>query len=586
MNRERLSGCTGPGGRARQGGAEAGPVQISRLTGPIKARGGKRWPWCALPNALLALSVVITGASAAEDAALAAARAALGVGQPMQAATLLRSHPALAVPGPARVLLARARLALGDAPGALEALALSADDRLAAWPSGARGEAAQTAALARIASGDDVEARRLLVIALADGRGEDPACLLLAAELAAAAGDSALAVRLGSVAWNRRPRLPGAAPAGLLLARLSTTENQTRTLLADIRAMPGLAAADRLAADEMLCRSLLPREPGACLVVAEQGLAQARGVSGQLPLLRALALAALDPGDGLAALAALSPALAGDPAAQTAATRLRGEVAGGKRADLGQRLERARAAAELARWDEVRALIADAAASEPVALALLARAPGADLQALARLPPAADRTAALALGSAFVARGDAAAGWVALAPALAALDVDSPTAAATLHWAIVAATRAAPARVAELEARLRDLAGSGAEIGEAWGREAERRSAGGIPAGSAWLRAAQALPDAHPWRWPAAAQVARAALDGDGDLAAAATVLAPALESEADGERLRCRFLLAQVEARRGHHDDARRIAESLRPHADVDQVQRIDRFLAVLPVD
>ena len=171
MNRERLSGCTGPGGRARQGRAGAGTEQTFERAGPIKARGSQRWPWCALANALLALSVVITGASAAEDAALAAARAALGVGQPMQAATLLRSHPALAVPGPARVLLARARLALGDAPGALEALALSADDRLAAWPSGARGEAAQTAALARIASGDDVEARRLLVIALADGRG-------------------------------------------------------------------------------------------------------------------------------------------------------------------------------------------------------------------------------------------------------------------------------------------------------------------------------------------------------------------------------------------------------------------------------
>ena len=543
-----------------------------------RCEGGRAWrrAWG------LAL-VVALAAGAAEDAVLSAARAALANGQPAQVPTLLRAHPGLAAPGVARVLLARARLALGDPAGALTALDLDGDDRLAAWPSGARGEAAQAAALARVAGGQDSEARRLLAIALADGRGEDPTCLLLAAELAAAAADPAQAARLAGMAWNRRPRVASAAPAGLLLARLAADEAQARTLLAEVRALPGLGAADRLAAAELLCRVLLRHEPGACLVVAEQDLARPRALAGQLPLLRALALAALDPADGLAALNALPPALAGDPAALATAARLRGEVAGGQRADLGQRLERARAAAEMTRWDEVRALVGDAAAREPAALALLARLPDADLRALSRLPPATDPTAAVALGAAFVARGESAAAWAALAPALSVLDAGGPATASILHWAIAAATRAAPARVAQLEQRLRDLPGAGVEIGEAWGREAERQIAIDMPAGAAWLRTAQALPEAHPWRWPAAAQAARAALDGDGDLAAVAIVLAGALEGEADAERLRCRFLLAQIEARRGHSAEARRIAESLRAHAEAEQAERLERFLAAL---
>lgn len=536
------------------------------------------------------LLLALGGFGAAEDAALAAARVALAEGRPAQAATLLRGHPGLASPGPARALLARVRIGLGDPAGALAVLALVPGDRLAAWPSGARGDAAHAAAMAHLAGGRDEAARRLLDIALADGYGDDLACLALAAELAAAAGDRPQAVLLATAAWNRRPRTAGAAPAGLLLARLAEDEARARTLLAEVRALPGLAAADRSAAVEATCRALLAREPGACLVLAEQELARAGAEPGRLPLLRALALAALDPADGLAALESLPPALAGDPASRATAERLRGAVAAGRGADAGQRLERARAAAELGRWDEVRALVGDSASREATALALLARAPGADLRSLAALPPAGDPAAALALGAAFVGRGDDEAAWAALGPALAALDADPALAAPALHWAIQAARTAAPARVAALEARLRGLPGAGPEVGEAWAREAERLAAIGEPAGAAWLRATQALPDAHPWRWPTAAQAARAALadDGapaDGDrLAAVAAALTPALEGDDEVERLRCRFLLAQIEARRGRVDDARRIAESLRARADAEQSRRIDRLLATLP--
>jgi len=533
---------------------------------------------------VLLLSACAADVAAAEDPAISAARAALDGGQPGQAVTLLQGHPAVTAPGPARVLLARARLALGDLPGALAAV--DSAERLAGWPSGARGDAAQVAALARVASGDDDAARRLLAIAIADGWGDDPACLALAAELAAAAGDRAQAVRLATMAWNQRPRSASAAPAAMLLARLAGTESEARTLLAEVRALPGLTAADRLAAAEQLCRVLLTREPGACLVITEQELARSpAATSSGLPLLRALALAALDPRDGLAALDALPALSARDPAALAMTARLRGQVAAGQHADPGQRLERARAAAELGRWDEVRALVGEVAPSEPIALALLARAPGADLRALSALPTAADPVAALGLGAAFVQRGDLAAAWSALAPALLALERDDHRAASVLHWAIAAARTAAPAHVVGLEARLRDLTGTGAEIGEAWCREAERLAAENASSGAAWLRAAQALPDDHAWRWPAAARAARAALDGDGDLEATASALRPAQEGDADAERLRCRFLLAQVEARRGQGDEARRIAETLRVHADADQLRRIDHFIASLTI-
>lgn len=525
-----------------------------------------------IPRALAAL-LPIALLSAADEARLAAATAAIEAGQPAQAVALLRGDAGLRRAGAERLLLARAFLALDDAPTALAALALDGDG-LADWPPALRGEAAETGARAHAAVGAIAEARRLVEKALAAGRTGD-AVLALAAELAEAGGDAARAQVLAEALWNRRPRRPTAAPAGLLLARLSDADT-ARTRYAEVRALPGVGARERRLASEALCRLLLPTRPGECLVAAEQELARG-GDTGALPLWRALALAALDPHDGLTALRALPAALRADPAAVAAEGRAVAAVAAGERAGLTQRLERAAAAAELMRWDEVRALVEADATRDPAALELLVRCPGVDPRRLADAPAAADPVAALALGRALLLAGEPAAARAALAPALAAAERGGPSEA--WWWAAEAAPDAAAAE--PWLARLRALPG-GLPYGLAWARRGQALDAvGDARAGEAWLRAAQALPADHPWWAEAAARAARGALGGSVALAPTLAALAPAGDGGAGGPALR--FLLAQLHARAGDRVRARRLAEALRPLAEGERAARLETFIASL---
>nr|MBA3684404.1 hypothetical protein [Planctomycetota bacterium] len=100
-----------------------------------------------------------------------------------------------------------------------------------------------------------------------------------------------------------------------------------------------------------------------------------------------------------------------------------------------------------------------------------------------------------------------------------------------------------------------------------------------------WQRAARALPAGHPWQAPAAVRTAHCALEGGtAELVVAEAVLAVAAQSASElDDRLRCRFLLAQVLARLDRLDEALSLAQTLRSRADGERAERLDRFIASL---
>lgn len=531
---------------------------------------------------LLAL-LVAAHLGAADEARLLAAEASLADGQPDQALALLRDDPAARAFTRERLCLVRAQWALGNPRSALVVLDEGAAGDCAAWPASVRGQAAQLAAELHVAVGEPDRARTLLAVAKSHGRGDDPVCLGLAAELAAMAGDAAEARRLAEPVWRRQPRTAANASAGLLLARLSAESDPTtaRTILAQVRAIEGLSQAQRITAAEQLCRLLLPIQPGQCLVVAERETARAGAAAGTLPLYRALALAALGAGEASAQLAALPPGLRDDPAVAQAMARLDADRVAGRQADIHQRIERAAAAADLGRWDQVETLIAADAGREPAALALLARCPGVDLRPLLGSPAAQDPQAALVLARALVLAVHQAEAWTAVQPALAAAERGGDPAA--WIWAAEAARVSAPARVAGLLERAVAADPPPAEAGIAWCRLAESREAAGVVADDAWRHAAELLPADHPWKASACARAARSLLANGGDLAMAERLLLGIPEGVVTGEAMRCRFLLAQIWARQGRPAEARRLAASLLPAADEAQRARVQAFLGGL---
>jgi hypothetical protein len=546
------------------------------------------------PLAPLPLLVLLTGCAlgAADDPALVAAERALADRQPLQAVQLLRGHPGLARPGAERLALARAQLALGRGDEALAAL--GADGGAAwimAWPEPLRGAAAQCAGEAAIARGDAAAARALLEAACRS-RGADVAvdrCLALLGELCVQLGDGAAATAYLRALWEGWPRSPWRGHGGLLLARQLApgAPDEARAVLSGVRLAEPLAAADRLAAAELLCRLLLERHPGSCLVAAEQEQARLDprdGGHGQLPLYRALALAALDAREGLVALEALPEGLRADPAAQAALARLRGARGGEVAEELV--LERARAEAELGRVPAARALLEPLAMRDPAALAALVQLPGVDPLAYLGSAASVHPLAALALGRALATAGHQREAWPLLGAALASREAGKAPEvplAALLYWSAQAARVAEPAAWPRLQQRLLALAEPGVESGLAWCDEAQRREGAGGDAQDAWARAARALPADHPWRAAAAWRAARALVESGARLAEARELVERPAWAGTAPDQQRCRFLLVQIAERLGDMHAALSAAESLLPLADPGQRDRLTAIIARL---
>jgi hypothetical protein len=530
--------------------------------------------WCVHP------------ACAAEDPLVQAATRALAAGQAVAALHLLEGQPSAGTPH-GRLTAARAHLALGRADEARRLLALADADDLASWPPALRADAAALTGEASLGLGDATTARTWLLLALAQRphASQPDRVLLLVAEAAGRLDDGGTVLRASLRLWRDWPRSPYRARAGLLAARQQAAQDPeaARVLLAGVRADPGGDDVVRLGAAELLCHLLLPTRPGECLVVAEQELAR-QPAAGRLPLYRALALAVLDPAAGATALAMLPADMQQESA--VVAARSRTAVLDEAR-HVVLRIEHARAQRDLGRVAQSRALVEPLAERHAQALILLLSLPDSDPLRWIDVPAAEDPAARAALAIALAMRDDHQRAWSLFAPLVRGdqAPVDGLPLASLYTWALRTAGQVAPGDVAALRQRLLSLPGEGEEIGLAWATEAQRREqAGDQPdqVRSAWERAGIALPAHHPWQAPAIWRACRPLLSG-GELTAARGLLERVPASPPTPDRLRCRFLLAQVYERLALVPEARRLIAELQPHADAEQAGKLTRMAARL---
>ena len=545
------------------------------------APGGRPWWRVAAMSACL-----VCGTVAEEpDAVVTAARKALAAGQPMAALQVLADHPAQDGPTPVRLLQARALLTLGRPQEAAQRLGVSTMAQLAAWPERRRGAVAALLGDIALAGGDLTTARRWLeqALHLAGDEVEIDRTAVLLAECGERSDDAVAAGRYAHLVWRDWPRSPYRARAGVIEARLlaKSQPDQARALLAGVRALDQVEPGTRMSAAELLCQLLLPVKPGQCLVVAEQEMLRLP-TSGQLPLYRALALAALDPGEGLAALERLDPLLGAQPAARAAMLQLRNSPTD-RQQDAALRIERARAEIELGRPRQARAMLEPLAATQPAALILLAGMGEVALDAWLESPAMRDAGARAAVAISYARRGDQSHAWALFEPLVTPEVVTIPglPQASLLYWSARSVPRTAPERSAPLIARLLSLDEEGIEVGMTWAEEAQRRERAGAPPAdvrTAWERSALALPATHPWQPVAILHAARPLME-TGEDGERARRLLERVSAMANEDQRRCRFLLAQVDGRLGRTREALQVVAELRQAASPEQAEKLDRL-------
>lgn len=523
------------------------------------------------------------------DAAIQAALKALNAGQAVAALQVLHGHPATGAPGKVRLIQARALLALGRHQEAAARLGVGDLEQLNAWPESLRALASSVAGEISLASGALDVARPYLERALRL-RGEGVAVdrtMVLLAECCERQGDTATALRYAHAVWRDWARSPERGRAGVIEARLTAKEHpdQARSVLAGVRVLDLVESSTRLSAAELLCHLLLPTRPGQCLVVAEQDMLRLRE-HGRLPVYRALALAALDPREGLAALVALPESLRGEPAVLAAIDRLQALPAA-QAEDAALRIERARAEIELGRASAARAMLEPLAATQPSALILLATIDDVALERWLAVPAMSEPSARAAVGIALSRRGDHARAWPLLMPLVTTTvqRIDGVTSASLLYWAATSARSVAPAQVEPLTAALLALDSHTIETGLVWALEAQRREQAAASADAvraAWERAAEDLPANHPWQPLAILRATRPLIEADGGVEQAVRLLERVGDAASDDQR-RCRFLLAQVYERLGRTAQALQVIDELQGQADAEQLHKLARMRARL---
>ncbi len=524
----------------------------------------KRW-WLTLP-------LLIACVMPAEDAVQAAARAALAADRPAQALDLLGTSWGGAA---AQALRVRAAAALGDAA---QVRAFAGDD-LARWPPAQRGVVALALGQVQAADGDWSAARASLLIAIDAGGEDGDRALDLLAEVAYAAGDRPLARRCAELRWRRVPRTAAVASAGLLLARLHLDEDPqaARVLLAQVRALPGVARDHDTQAVELWCRSLVASAPDEALLLAERALAA--GIDGDVPLWRAVALLAIDPQAGAAAVAALPADVAARPeiAAARAATAPWSD-------ERHRRLALAHAASAGGRWAEVVALVTPLAAEDPQALGLLLAVPDSDPAAWRGVPAGRTPEGASALARAWLARAQPAQALAAVVPVL---DSASKHRVWPTYWAWRSARQLGDVRAETWSRWLRDHPEQQLPpvvSGEIWADHAmTSQQVGADPSSvaAAWAIAANRLPPDHAWWLPAVEALLRAALERQISAPEVWEPIAQLSGDFPDVARQRCGFLALQLALREGDQDRVRTLAAGLRRVADPDQLKKLDALLS-----
>jgi len=533
---------------------------------------------CARRAGPAALVLLISALLPAQDDPLVAAAAEALAGRRLpEALALLDGNPATAQPGLARLLLAQTRLAAGAA--ATAAAVIGPVTQLDRWPAAQRGAAGTVLVDAALAQHLDAPALLLMLRQVLDCTPlpQRDRLLLVYAATARDSGDRANARQALQAVWDGWPRSPHRPAAGLALAAELPADASlaVREILITVRQLPQATPAQRGAAAGALCALLLADRPGEALVVASRAQAEPQAPP-ELARWRALALAALDPRAGLAALDALPESERAAPQVISARDAALQAAARGGSISVAQLVARAQALADLGQVEQARALLDGPAHEDGTALAVLVRLPGVDPVAALARPAARQPLAAVAL-AAVLADTDPIRAWQALAPALVPgalppvqawdwqrrLDPD-------------AAGRAAAATA------LLALDVPGPATGTAWADEARRRERAGSPVGDAWARAARALPDDHPWQAECAYRAALRLADADAWAEIIAMLTGPAWRNDTP-IALRCRFLLAQAQIKAKAAEEARHTLEDLLARGDEAQQAKVRDLLKSL---
>ncbi len=537
---------------------------------------------------MLIIFALPMAAAEGDDPVITAAQKALAAGQPLAALQVLHEHAQQDQRSLARLIQVRAMVALGRHQEAQQRLGVQTIEQLREWPE--RLHAAVAALMGEIvlANGEIAVARSWLEQALrTSSEGvEIDRTLVLLAECCERLGDHAVAQRYAHVVWRDWTRSPYRARAGVLEARLCAENqpDQARTLLAGVRSLDAVEPGTRMIAAELLCRLLLASKPGQALVVAEQEMQRLPKMVGRLPLYRALALVALEPLEGQAAIEQLDPPLINDPAAQSALLRVRSLSSNRAPQDQALRIERARVEWELGRPQQARVILEPLAATEPAALMILAAMGDVPLGTWLAAPAMADANAHASVAMALSRRGDHGRAWPLFLPLINREKpmISQVSQASILYWAAQSAQQRAPEHMADLVSRILELNDRGVEIGITWANEAQRREGSGASLTAvreAWERAAQALPVEHAWHPLATLNAVRPLLEAGQELEKAMRLLERESGIATSADQQRCRFLLAQTYERLNRRAQAVQVIDELRQHATAEQLEKLDRM-------
>lgn len=537
--------------------------------------------------ALFALALPMAAVEG-DDPVVVAAQKALAAGQPLAALHVLHEHAQQDQRGLARLIQVKAMIALGRHQEAQQRLGVQTIEQMKEWPERLHAAVAALMGESVLARGDIAAARPWLEQALrtsSDGVEIDRTLVLLA-ECCESLGEHAVAQRYAHVVWRDWTRSQYRARAGVLEARLCAENqpDQARTLLAGVRSLDAVEPGTRMIAAELLCRLLLASKPGQALVVAEQEMKRLPNMVGRLPLYRALALVALDPLEGQAAIEQLGPVLLNDPAAQSALSRARNLSADRAPQDQALRIERARVEWELGRPQQARVMLEPLAASEPTALIILAAMGDVPLDLWLAAPSMTDAHAHAAVAIALSRRGDHVRAWPLFLPLIALKKplISEVSHASILYWAAQSAQQCAPDQMPDLVGRILALNDRSVEIGITWANEAQRRERSGASSTSvreAWERAAQALPVQHAWHPLATMNAVRPLLEAGQELEKAMRLLEQVSGITMTADQQRCRFWLAQTYERLNRWAQAVQVIDELRQHATAEQLEKLDRM-------
>ena len=420
------------------------------------------------------------------------------------------------------------------------------------------------------------------------GAGVDTNRLLLAiAEYAARQERWSLVRSSTDTLWQRRAPWSYRQAAGELHGRalLHLEPQQGRDFLLALLVHPELDDAAHRRSALLLARATMSNEPSLALLVTQQSLRRNPDDAGSLRLWHTVALAHLDPRRGAEAASQLPAEYAQHPA-------LRAVVASAPASDpLAEALGRAEAAIVLEEWAQAQRHLQPWYRSDSMALSLWTRIPEVPLMELHTTPAFAHPDTALRLIRRHVREESWSAAWQALQVALEFADASEDQRLHFLHLALRLAQRQGHEdALPELIDEARRYAVQHPAVGESWVLYARQQQP--EEALHAWLQAVRFLPADAAWAPIAARQALQLALADHPAWSVAASadarlqgvqeqLMAIAQAHAVSADAQSSLWLIAQALYALGEQAPARTVLEAMQAQADQPGRARIERILA-----